>query len=686
MLIAPFRKATSIAKGCAEILRPPRRISPTQAASETLRTEKGAWLPEFVPYLHEPLDMLAGRAYRGIVFVGPARTGKTMGLILGGIAYVVTADPGDMLVVQMSQDAARDFSRMDLDRAIRHSPEMARRMSPRARDDNVFDKAFRSGIVLKLGWPAVSQLSSKTLQYVFLTDYDRPENAHNVDGEGPMWDLALKRTETFMSRGKCLAESSPGEEITEPKWRPSTPHEAPPARGILELYNRGTRARWFWPCLHCGEHFQARPGLANFDVPEFDELCEIVSNRDIGELAGELAQMPCPHCGAVHRPSDRAAMNAGGLWIHEGEDLVDGEIIGVRRNVPIASFWLGGVAASYQPWPSILQRYLQAVQTYVRTGDEEPLRSTTNTDQGAPYLPQSIKRKRTAEDLALRIEDWPRGLVPPRVRFLTAAVDVQANRFVVTVYGWGIGLESWIIERFSIKISDRRDPRTDRAEPIDPAGYAEDWRLLVDQVLEKTYSTGDGVELTPMLTLCDSGGRAGVTDKAYKFWRWLRKKKKHRKMLLVKGTGNRNAPRVLETWPDARSRKDRTAGRGDVPVWQLNVNTLKDGVSGDLLRDKEGPGYVHIPAWIDDAWFEEITAETRTEKGWKNETSAPNEAFDLHVYNRAACIILRAEAINWERPPKWAREPEPADDVQDEEEPKPKRQAKAPRRNWVSEW
>lgn len=639
-----------------------------------------------MPYLSEPLDHLAGREYRGIVFVGPARTGKTMGLILGGIAYIVTSDPGDMLVVQMSQDAARDFSRMDLDRAIRHSPELARRLSPRARDDNVFDKAFRSGIVLKLGWPAVSQLSAKTLQYVFLTDYDRPENAHNVDGEGPMWDLALKRTETFMSRGKCLAESSPGEEITEPKWRPSTPHEAPPARGILELYNRGTRARWFWPCLHCGEHFQARPGLGNFDIPEFEELCELVPTRDLMELADEYSRIACPHCGAVHEPSDRGKMNAGGIWIHEGEDIVDGEIIGVRRNVPIASYWLGGVAAAYQPWPSILQRYLQAVQTYVRTGDEEPLRTTTNTDQGAAYLPQAVRRKRTAEDLALRIEDWPRGLIPERVRFLTAAVDVQANRFVVTVIGWGVGLESWIIERFAIKLSNRRDPRTDRSEPVDPAGYAEDWRMLVDQVIEKTYKTADGVELAPMLTLCDSGGKAGVTDKAYKFWRWLRKQKKHRRMLLVKGTGNRNAPRVLETWPDARGRKDRTAGRGDVPVWQLNVNTLKDGVAGDLLRDKEGPGYVHIPSWVDDAFFEEITAETRTDKGWKNETGSPNEAFDLHVYNRAACIILRAEAINWERPPKWAREPEPAEDELDEDKPKQQKRAATPRRNWVNQW
>ncbi|EKI05075.1 phage terminase large subunit family protein, partial [Escherichia coli 5412] len=40
------------------------------------------------------------------------------------------------------------------------------------------------------------------------------------------------------------------------KWRRTSPHEAPPTTGILSLYNRGDRRRWYWPCPHCGEYFQ----------------------------------------------------------------------------------------------------------------------------------------------------------------------------------------------------------------------------------------------------------------------------------------------------------------------------------------------------------------------------------------------------------------------------------------------
>lgn len=663
MLIAPHASAHDVCRSTAEIIRPPRRMRPSEAAAKYLSNEKGAWSPELTPMMIEPLDVLGSRDYTGVVFVGPARTGKTFGLILAGITYIVTCSPGDALVVQMSQDAARDFSRTDLDRAIRHSPELASRLSPRARDDNTFDKFWRSGIVLKLGWPAVSQVSSKTLKYVFVTDYDRPENRDDVDGEGPLWDLVGKRVETFMSRGKCLAESSPGDDYTDPQWKPATPHEAPPARGILSLYNRGTRARWYWPCKHCGEFSQATPGLQNFAVPSFEELQELVLTSDLMTLAESYARVVCPSCGGLHELSDRPSMNAAGHWVHEGQSIaVGGVISGERRRSSIASYWLGGSAAAYQRWDGILLKYLQAVLTYTRIGDDKPLKATINTDQGAAYLPRSIAKRRSSEHLKERAEseEWPRGTVPQGARFLTAAVDVQGNRFVVEIFGWGVGLESWIVDRFSISSSKR--PEGDRHAALDPASYEEDWDVLLDQVIGREYPVHGvpGATMKPRITLCDLGGREGVTNNAYQFWRRCRSKRLGQQFMLIKGTGNPNAARCVKVWPDARHRRDRASGgRGDVPVWLVNTNVMKDGVIGDLGRDDEGPGYVHIPSWIDPAVFDEYVAEQRTDKGWVRSAGLRNEALDLHVYNRAAVIAINAEKINWQRPPQWARPVDP---------------------------
>jgi phage terminase large subunit GpA-like protein len=658
-----FARAADVLMEVAELLRPPRRISPSEAAAKYLANERGAWSRALTPMWTEPLDLLASREYRGIVVAGPARTGKTFALVDGALAYIVTCAPADMLVVQMSQDAARDFSRTEVDRVIRHSPELSARLSPRLSRDNLHDKLFRAGNMLKIAWPVITQLASRTFQTVILTDFDRPENRDNVDGEGPLWDLALKRVETHMSRGKCLAESSPGEDIISPDWRPTMPHEAPPARGILALYNRGTRARWFWKCLHCGEPFQAEPGIAPFGLPAFDELAKLVLQQDLNELATQYAKVVCKACGGLHLQADRVELNRTGVWVHEGQRILDGVITGGRRRTPIASYWLGGVAAVYQTWHSMVYRYLGAVQTFAKIGDESQLRSVTYQDLGAPYLSRALVKRRTGAQLIARAESWTQGTVPAGVRFLTGAVDVSAHKFVVQVQGWGVDLETWLIDRFSISASKR--PEGARFAALAPAGYAEDWQVLREQLIGRTYPLErDPTKFMPiMLILCDSGGKEGVTERAYDFWRGLRREFAGRRMqfLLVKGTGKKDAPRVERTFPDSTGRRDRPGGgRGDVPVWLLGTDALKDSVANDLLRDEPGPGYFHLPDWLEPAVFDELTAEVRTAKGWTRPGGVPNESFDLSVYNRGATILLNAERINWSKPPRWAVSPDAA--------------------------
>lgn len=695
-----YASAREVTRYTAELIRPPRRTRPSEAARQYLKTEKGEWDPSLSPMMVEPLDLLASREYQGVVFVGPARTGKTMSLILGGVTYAVTSSPGDILITQMSQDTARDFSLTDLDRAIRHSPVLADALSPRARDDNTFDKFFRSGMRLKVGWPSIAQLSSKTLRYVFLTDYDRPENRDNVDGEGPLWDLGAKRVETYMSSGKCFAESSPDAEYLDPRWRPLTPHEAPPARGILSLYNRGTRARWYWPCQECGVYFQALPGLGCFPLPAEKELEEIVLKRDPLDLAAEFSVVACPECGAVHKQAQRTAMSARGRWVHEGQSISrDGEVTGPKRRTNIASYWLGGAAATFQSWEGLLSKHFQALAGYVRMGDESALKFTVNTDQGAAYLPRVIAKRRSTDELQKRLENLPQGKVPAGVRFLTAAVDVQSNRFVVEVFGWGVGLECWLIDRFAITASKRAEGKGTAA--LEPAAYLEDWDILTERVIETRYPVMNMDQTLGMhLVTCDSGGKAGVTGKAYAFYRWLRKRRKHFRFRLVKGSSSLSAATATLTWPDATDRKDRkTGGRGDVPVWMLNTNVLKDVVVGDLARTDEGPGFVHLPKWLESMpeFFAELAAEQRTDKGWKNPAGARNEAFDLHVYNRAAVKICKADRINWAKPPVWARPPEPkpadAPDRADEivklaeaSKTESRRPRPVRRGNWVKGW
>lgn len=665
-----YASAAEIRKATAELLRPPRRVSVSEAAAKYLRVATpggfvGHWDPEKFPYMVEPMDMTSSRHVTGVVFVGPAQSGKTFSLIGGRIAYGMVCDPADQLIIQMSQDTARDFSRKELDRWIRNSPEIAARLSTRARDDNTYDKFWRNGAILKIGWPAISQVSSKSLRDAMATDYDRMPA--DIDGEGALFGLLDQRIKTWGSRGIAIVESSPGYDIApeHSKWkRAAGSHEAPPVGGILGLFNNGDRGLWFWPCPHCGEYFEAEPGIELFGVPGLEQLRDLFKSYSVGQLVARWSRPAhrSRDCGALIEPEHKRAMNSRGIWLAEGERITrDGEVTGAPRKSQIASYWLGGVAAAFQVWDKMVLKHLQAAEQWARSGELTLLRQTTNTDQGAPFLIPVSGKSGNAHELAQRCESWVQMTVPHGVRFLTAQVDVQAGSrrgFVVKVIGWGVDREKWIVDRYALMSSTRPDPdRPGEFLPIDPAAYVEDWGRLIEKCIERRYllADGSGRSMPVRLTVCDSGGEEGVTSRAYDFHRVLVRKRLDYKFRLVKGGSSSNAPRVEEKFPDTRGRADRNSGSaGDVPVLLLNTDSLKDTVAADLARTSPGPGYYHFPDWLPTSAYEELTAEVRTAKGWVNASGRKNESVDLCAYGEAAYIRLKAEAIDWTAPPAWA--------------------------------
>jgi phage terminase large subunit GpA-like protein len=60
---------------------------------------------------------------------------------------------------------------------------------------------------------------------------------------------------------------------------------------------------------------------------------------------------------------------------------------------------------------------------------------------------------------------------------------------------------------------------------------------------------------------------------------------------------------------------------------------------------------------LEPEFFTQMTAEVRNEDGvWENPERKRQEDWDLHTYNRAACILLNAEKLNWDSPPEWAQD------------------------------
>lgn len=663
--MAKRASARGIRRDVSGILRAPRRMPVADAVGTYMRVPMGAgnsvpWDPDLAPYVIEPMNCLASREYDAVVFVGPARTGKTIGLIDGWIVYNIVCDPADMLVIQISEEKAREHSKKRLDRTFRCSPEVKNRLSPRRNDNNVYDRTFRAGNYLKLGWPSVNIMSSSDYKSVALTDYDRfPED---IDGEGDAFSLASKRTTTFMSSGMTLVESSPGRDIRDTKWRRTTPHEAPPTTGILSLYNRGDRRRLYWPCPHCGEYFQ----------PEMDNMTGYRDSSD-PVLASEAAFLQCPACKGRITPDMKRALNMKCVWLRDGQSIDrKGQVSGDGRRSRIASFWMEGPAAAYQTWAQLIYKYLTAEQEYESTRSEETLKTVINTDFGRPYLPRASLEQRKSELLEQRAEDVPKRSVPDGVQFLTATVDVQAGRdrrFVVQVTGYGSMGERWIVDRYNIRYSLRCDGNGESIQ-VDPASYPEDWDLLLTDVFEKTWplvsDPSKGMRLMSMAV--DSGGEDGVTDNAYKFWRRCRREGLGKRIYLFKGDSVRRSKLIQRTFPDNTGRSTRRAqATGDVPLYLLQTDALKDRVNNALWRDSPGPGYVHFPAWLGSWFYDELTYEERSNEGkWSKPGRGANEAFDLLVYADALAILSGYEKIKWPSAPEWARRETWIEDTQTE--------------------
>lgn len=659
---ASYQSLEEMVARSAEALRPPERLTVPQAAEKYRRISNmgggivGKFTHDNTAYMLEPLECLTSDEYEGVVFVTSAQAAKTEG-VLEWITHSVICDPADMMIVAPTHEAGRYFSKSRLTKLWLDTPKIQEYMFTGKKSKNVFDISFKNGMMLTVSHPSVGELRGKPIPRLWLTDYDAMPL--DVDGEGAPFDLARARTTTFGRFSMVVAESTPGHEVTNPKWLANSKHEAPPADGIMSLYNRGDRRRMYWICPSCKEPFE----------PDFKLMTWPEEGDDV--FKAENAVMECPHC--KHKIEERLkqGLNKKGRWIKDGQRLTkEGKVLGVPFRSNIASFWLKGIAAGFLTWKTVVMDFLKASEEFDRTGNEQALKVFHNTRLGEPYVPQAMLAERLPEQLKARAEDWggdeKAPVVPEGVRYLLATVDVQAglkSAFVVHVYGMGVGGDVWHVDMFKIRKSKRTDDDGD-AQIIDPAAYPEDWDVLIEQVIEKTYPLADdsGRHMQIKLVGCDSGGKDGVTTNAYNFWRSLRDddegRNHHKRFQLLKGEPSKTAPRYKIAYPDAQ-RKDRKAGaRGDVPVGFINSNLQKDTAHAMLGRTEPKGGMIHFPIWAPDWLYTQLTAEIRTPKGWESTSKRRNEAFDLLYYVVSLQIDqrVRGEHIDWNDPPGWAKE------------------------------
>lgn len=653
--LVKFADPAEIRRSLAYLCKP-SYLTPSESADEHLWISNGTDVTKFMssqtPYMREPMDALARRIYEAVVVVGPARSGKTKAMVEGWLHYAITEKPGDMLLIYSTKTKAADMSKIDLERCFTKTKTIAALRSGRKSNDNITSKLFKNGMHLKLDSATETSLSASTYRYAGCTDYDRSDDA--VGEEGNKFQLMLMRVQNAKSSGMAMAESSPGRVVRQPKPEEQLmPHEAQPCGGIMQLYNQGDRRRFYWQCPECEAWFI--PGLETLDWDELDDPM----------AAAKTARVKCPRCEHLIHEDEKYDLNLDGRWFREGGiDAYGYEVTDESRirESKWATFWFEGVVAAFASWENLVYRYLNALEQFDRAGDEEALKSFINVNMGRPYVIQNHGQELGAHQLMARAGSYERGIVPEGGRFLIMTIDVQGGksnpRFVVQAQVFGEGLQRWVIDRFEVRENPNRN-----GDRVNPAVYGEDWDLLIERVIKKTYPLSDasGRVMKPLITLCDSGGSGArqtgvqkdtsVTDQAYQFYNRLKPQGLNHLFRLVKGASNNQDTLVKESFPDKRSK----LAHGEIPLLLLHTNRLKNRVVASYSREEFGSRYFHLPGWCERDWFDELTAEYIDDQGnWQKPDHVRNESFDLCAYAEAAMFYKGGEDINWQNPPSWA--------------------------------
>jgi phage terminase large subunit GpA-like protein len=575
----------------ADGIRPERQLTVSAWADAHRRlpkkssAEPGPWRTDRTPYLREIMDCMSTSSdVEEVVFMKSAQVGGTE-TILNAMGYVVDHAPGPMIVVQPTVDLAKRFSRQRVDPLITITPRIADKIADsRARDsgNTMLSKEYPGGQLVLTGANSAVGLRSMPAQYAFMDEIDG--YPVDVDEEGSPIALVEARQRTFSRRKRMKV---------------STPTIA--GRSAVEsAYQDSDQRRYYVPCPDCGE---TQP-------LEFPRL--IWSRLGLPPAA---AVYECRACFYQIQSHQKTELLARGEWRAEKPENT-GKVRGYHLNALYAP-------VGWMSWGEIATEFVKVHK------NPEKLRVFVNTVLGEAW---TMKGETPAwEGLKQRREQYPIGSVPQEVMFLTAGVDVQKDRVVYEVVGWGRGKRSWSIDYGELP-GDTAD--------LDAGPWGQ-----VDELLARTFPHASGQSMPIRMLAVDSGYNTQTV------YGWARKYPLNR-VAAVKGQDHGGvlvgSPVPVEI--TLRGRKLKRGGR----MWPVCVNIAKSELFGWLRLEaptdaaaQPPPGFCHFPEYHDE-YFKQLTAEQlvahKTKKGyirleWELIPGRQNHVLDARNYARAAAYL-----------------------------------------------
>jgi phage terminase large subunit GpA-like protein len=371
------------------------------------------------------------------VLVWGRQLGKSE-VIVSVIGYHIHIDPSPMLLVQLSLDMAKKFSKKKLAPAIRETPVLRSLVSPaRMRDgsNTILVKTFPGGDLTIAGANSAASFRQESRRVVLQDDIDG--FPPSVGSEGDPCDLADGRAENYHNAILIKA---------------STPTVSGASR-IMARFELTDQSYYNVPCLRCGCWQVLKWRQVRWPKNEPEKACYV-----------------CEGCSAELTDFERVRMITQGEWR---------PTVTHRRR---RGFHLSGLyrimGLKEKEFASYMHQFAVHFLDAKHRG-RESLKVWTNTflaetweEEGALPLDSS--------PLQRRAENYTPETLPEGVIIAIAAVDVQDRWLQVEIIGLGLDDETWGIETRSIE-----------GNPDEGAV----WEELAD-LLTSRYQRIDGMEIT----------------------------------------------------------------------------------------------------------------------------------------------------------------------------------------------
>lgn len=449
--------------------------------------------------------------------------------------------------------------------------------------------------------------------------------------------------------------------------------------GIAAAWVASTQGIYIMRCPHCGTHGSPYPTKYWRDVPRFrlgyEKAPEGTPIDQRLSLAARTASMVCPE-GCSIDEKQRFAMIDEGSYMHKGQVLdVDAGIVGEVDDNETWGFWVHVLMSKQRSVSTIARDLEAAIEHKERTKKNDKLKQVLVRTFGETFESEAdlsgvdaaaLKRRTAAFASAAAnddtgIVDYPMGVIPPGVRFLTAAADPGHRKVDILIRGWDLERRSWLIDRRTIRQRLHADGNW---RDIDLVNVQDDWHVLdavIDALLPMQGHSGLAL---PIAAMTIDAGDGNITNRAYEYASRMATRRwgTWRKVWCLKGvSGKRPHISLKPTWLSV----DTAGKRIDPPVALhiAGVDGLKDDLFGNddgvgyLLIEDGSPGQIYFANDFPQSGYDELFREPKIEGEYTR--NGPNETIDLLNYTECARLLLNPDrkTIRWAEGllPPWAK-------------------------------